>query len=127
MYSLIPAVKGIIHFQNVAVHSTSGQTGSSILRPGDSAPLSAFEAGDLIHAVQPFPNTSPLFARAAGTFCQVIAIERQSESQNKKGRAIIRRPSGAYRRISLDARATVGSVSEDTRIAEISSKAGRSR
>ncbi len=77
--------------------------------------------------MQPFPNTRPLFARAAGTFCQVRAIERQSESHANLGVAIIRRPSGSYRRVSLNARATVGRISEDNRKLAVKNKAGRSR
>ncbi len=76
--SFILAAKGRSVFSSVTAHNNSKTTSSENnglrLRPGDSAPISSFEPGDFLHAVQAYEGQRPLFARAAGTFCQVRSI-----------------------------------------------------
>ncbi len=85
------------------------------LNPGDSAPLSHFEAGDFLHAVQAFPNQQPIFARAAGTFCQVRTNVTEHaagsvQSTHSADYTTLRLPSGSHRRVASTAYATYGRV-----------------
>jgi large subunit ribosomal protein L2 len=134
--SFILAAKGISVFSSVTAHNTvknnvisSAENNGIRLRPGDTAPLSSFEAGDFLHAVQAYEGQRPLFARAAGTFCQVRSIgthqseswsstsQSTSEAQKKEevsiGRGVVRLPSGSQRLISTNVRASYGIVSSE--------------
>jgi len=90
------------------------------LFPGDRTTLNNFEAGDLVHAVENIPNKGALFARAAGTFCQVL----QHDSLEYKK---IRLPSGSQRLIRADAKATLGVLANEEHFQRNLEKAGRSR
>jgi large subunit ribosomal protein L2 len=90
------------------------------LRIGDASVLYNFEAGDFIHNVESIPGQGSLFARSAGTFCQIL-------QNSSKDYAKIRLPSGSQRLISLKAKATLGVVGcEEYRYLNFK-KAGRSR
>jgi ribosomal protein L2 len=130
--SFVIAAKGRSVFSSVTAHTYNSSekevNGNGLrLRPGDSAAISSFEPGDFLHAVQANPGQRPLFARAAGTFCQVRSIgneEGVSWSPNiqpisgdakkiEKSTVIgvIRLPSGSQRHVSTIARASYGIVS----------------
>ncbi len=53
-----------------------------LLQPGDFATLSNFEVGDYIHAVEAYPGQGAIFARSAGTFCQVRALSQDIASNS---------------------------------------------
>ena len=102
---------------------------SKLLQPGDFAPFSYFEPGDFIHAVEAFPGQGAVFARAAGSFCQVrsVAQDNQTRAGSSVQYAKIRLPSGSQRLISLSARATFGVVASTGADSKNLRKAGRSR
>lgn len=104
---------------------------AKLLCIGDSAPVSFFEAGDFIHAVESFIGQGAIFGRSAGTFCQV-----RSFTQNETGFnsitdtmyfAKIRLPSGSLRLVNLNARATLGVVAPAINNLKNKGKAGRTR
>lgn len=129
-YSYILAPSGAKLFTQLYSYT---KTASSIklLRTGDSAPLSFFEAGDFIHAVEAFPGQGAIFGRSGGTFCQIISFEQNdivhASLKPQSLYAKIRLPSGSQRLISFDARATLGAVSTQTFSDKNSEKAGRTR
>jgi large subunit ribosomal protein L2 len=91
-----------------------------LFRTGDSSILANFEFGDLLHNVENVPNKGALFARAAGTFCQVL--------QNPDTKHVrVRLPSGSQRLISIYAKGTLGVVANEDHILVNLKKAGRSR
>lgn len=112
------ATKGTKIFD--AIISTKDQSQNLFLKVGDTAPLSRFEAGALIHSVEAIPGQGPLYAKSAGTFCQVL-------QHSSKEYAKIKLPSGSIRLISLKCTATLGSVSKGEHNQRNLLKAGRSR
>ena len=129
-YSYILAPAGAQVFTELYAY-TKATASTKLLRTGDSAPLSFFEAGDFIHAVEAFPGQSPVFGRSAGTFCQIRSFEQNTLVHNPiKARSLyakIRLPSGNQRLISFDARATLGAVSTIVPNEKHFKKAGRTR
>ena len=129
-YSYILAPAGVKLFTEVYSYSKT-IVSAKLLRTGDSAPLSFFEAGDFIHAVESFPGQRPVFGRSAGTFCQIRSFEQNDLAYTAiKARSLyakIRLPSGSQRLISFDARATLGTVSTMKSSTKHLEKAGRTR
>ena len=134
-YALAPA--SIQLFQEVNVYNELNKKGSNIeiaklLRPGDSAPISFYEPGDFIHAVEAFPNQGAIFGRSAGSSCQVMSISQQNRTYSSRDSkaanyAKVRLPSGNQRFINFGARATLGIVSSALSKTGNLKKAGRSR
>lgn len=116
--SYILAPKGIKIFDKL--RSFSSEEKNVFLRQGDRTSLSNFEAGDLVHAVENIPGKGALFARAAGTFCQVL-------QHDSKEYAKIRLPSGSQRLIPNESKATYGILANEKHNQRIIGKAGRSR
>jgi large subunit ribosomal protein L2 len=82
--------------------------------------LANYEFGDLIHNVENVPNKGALFARSAGTFCQIL--------QNPDIKYVrVRLPSGNQRLISVYSKGTLGVVANEEHILANLKKAGRSR
>ncbi len=110
-------------------------TSVKLLRSGDQAPLSFFEAGDFIHNVEAFPGQGPIFARSAGTFCQVRSqVGSSTINTNTANTSLdsliwskVRLPSGSQRLISQAAQATLGIVADSPFNLKNQLKAGRSR
>jgi large subunit ribosomal protein L2 len=88
--------------------------------PGDCTLIGNFEAGDFIHAVENVPNSTPIFARSAGTYCQIL-------QHDSKEYAKIRLPSGSQRLIPVTAKATLGVIANEEHNLKVLEKAGRSR
>lgn len=121
MFSYILAPTGIKLFQEIFSYEKDlNFNNQKLLQPGDSAPLSFFESGDFLHAVQAFPGQEVIFGRSAGSFCQVISNDNNNEF------AKIRLPSGSQRFIKLSACATLGVVASNGRKTKLV-KAGQSR
>jgi len=101
------------------------------LKPGDSAPLAFFEAGDFVHAVESFPGQGCIFGRSAGSFCQIISSSQGSEnifdSKQKAKYTIVRLPSKKKRKINIFSYATRGVVSTINKNISNLKKAGRTR
>ena len=118
IFNYILAVKGMRIFDKI--HTIKNRQRNIFLRPGDCSVLENFEAGDLLSCVEVVPNQGALFARAAGTSCQVL----QSSFTNKMK---LRLPSGDQRLFSLLANATLGVISNSEHNQKILGKAGRNR
>ena len=116
--SYILAPKSVKIFDEIKTYNSL--TKNIALSPGDRTLMANFEAGDFIHAVETIPDQRPIFARSAGTFCQVL----QHDSVDY---AKIRLPSGSQRLISLKAKATLGVLANEEHNLKILGKAGRSR
>lgn len=89
------------------------------VRPGNAMPLRSMPVGTIIHNIEMKPGKGGQFARAAGSFAQMVGRDR--------GYAILRLTSGEQRTVPAECMATVGAVSnpdnQNTRMA----KAGRAR
>lgn len=117
-FSYILAPKGLKIFDKLTCVTT--KTKNLLLKTGDSSILANFEFGDLLHNIEHVPGRGGLYARAAGTFCQVL--------QNTSNTHIaIRLPSGSQRLIPLDSKGTLGVVANEEHIHKNLQKAGRSR
>lgn len=118
MFSYILAVKGMRIFDRL--QTIKNKQRNIFLRPGDSSILENFETGDFLNCVEVVPNQGALFARAAGTGCQVL----QASVVNK---IKLRLPSGDQRLFSFLAKATLGVISNSEHSQKIIGKAGRNR
>lgn len=134
-FSYIIAPAGLQLFQKlqkVSPSETVSSTSTKLLSVGDVAPLSSFEVGDFIHAVEAFPGQGPVFARSAGTFCQFRGLNASASAEEHSssitsGRAKVRLPSGSIRLISQTALAAYGVVGNQEHNQRDLEKAGRSR
>ncbi|UCH78457.1 MAG: 50S ribosomal protein L2 [Candidatus Coatesbacteria bacterium] len=88
-------------------------------KTGNALPLRNIPAGTVISSVELKPGKGAQIARAAGTYCTLLAKEGDTGH--------VRLPSGEVRLFSLDCRATVGEIgAADHAIVKIG-KAGRKR
>ena len=117
-FKYILAPKGVKVFDKLI--SLKNKNKDILLKSGYSSILSNFEFGDVIHSVENFPAQGSVFARSAGTFCQVLQ-HASSEFQR------LRLPSGEHRLVSVSARATLGTVGNEQHKFKIIGKAGKSR
>jgi large subunit ribosomal protein L2 len=117
-YSYIIAPKGVKVFDRL--YSLREKRRNFFLRPGDASVLANFEPGDFVHNVEAVPGRGGLFARSAGSFCQIL--QHSSENYVK-----LRLPSGSQRLVSVDSLATLGIVGHEEHLLRNLEKAGRSR
>lgn len=89
------------------------------IRPGNALPLRLIPTGTTISCLEFFPGRGARIARAAGTYCTLLAKEGD--------RAHVRLPSGEVRLFSLDCQATVGEVGNADHSNVKLGKAGRKR
>ena len=89
------------------------------IKPGNCLPLSNIPLGTLIHNIEIKVGRGGQMVRSAGTAAQVMAKEN--------GTAQIRLPSGEVRKVSLNARATIGTVGNSDHSNVRVGKAGRKR
>lgn len=91
----------------------------SDIKPGNALPLRDIPIGTMVHNIELQPGKGAQLARAAGAAAQLMA---------KEGRyATLRLPSGEFRMVLLDCRATVGQVGNLDHENITLGKAGRSR
>lgn len=90
------------------------------LRPGNAMPLRALPLGVPLHNLALFPGKPGQVARAAG--CSAYLVQKQESGWGR-----VRMPSGEFRRISLDAYGTLGTVSQGLQKHLRLGKAGRTR
>ena len=89
------------------------------IKPGNALPLRAIPLGTLIHNVEIIPGRGGQLVRSAGNAAQLMA---------KEGKwAQVRLPSGEVRLVSVDAKATIGTVSNTDHSNVRIGKAGRTR
>lgn len=113
-HSYILAPEGIQLGQNLI----SGQQGD--IQVGNTLPLKSIPIGTTIHNIELSPGKGGQLCRAAGAQAQLI-------KKNDNGYAMIRLVSGELRLISLECKATIGSVSNFDHKNINLGKAGRSR
>jgi|SRR3989344_453599 len=99
-----------------AVFSVSA---SAPLTVGNRLPLKKIPVGTFIYNVEIKPNGGAILARSAGNFAQLVALEG--------GHAQIKLPSTEVRKVSAEAWACIGSVSNEENHLVNLGKAGRSR
>ena len=95
----------------------SGETAD--IKPGNCLPIANIPVGTLIHNIEIKAGRGGQMVRSAGTAAQVMAKEGAY--------AQIRLPSGEVRKVSMNARATVGQVGNTDHSNVRIGKAGRSR
>jgi len=92
---------------------------SADIKPGNALPIESIPVGTVIHNIELYPGKGAQLVRSAGVAAQLMAKEN--------GMAQVRLPSGEYRLIRPDCKATIGQVG-NIDYANISiGKAGRSR
>ena len=89
------------------------------IQPGNCLPIANIPLGTLIHNIEIKVGRGGQMVRSAGTAAQVMAKEN--------GSAQIRLPSGEVRKVSLNARATIGTVGNSDHSNVRIGKAGRKR
>jgi len=96
------------------------ESGAAVdIRPGNAMPLRSMPTGTTVHNIELRPGQGGKMARSAGSSAQLVAKEG--------GKALLRLPSGAMRRVPEECRATVGQLGNVTHEIESGGKAGRSR
>lgn len=86
---------------------------------GNCMPLRNIPLGLFVHNIELLPGQGGKIARSAGTGAQLIGKEEKY--------AILRLPSGEVRRVLLDCKATIGTLSNPDHINMSIGKAGRNR
>jgi len=86
---------------------------------GNTLFLSDIPLGTVIHNIEMRPGQGAVLSRSAGSYCQITSREGKY--------AIIKLPSGEFRKVLVTCKATIGSVSNSDYALERSGKAGRSR
>ena len=89
------------------------------IKPGNALPLRLIPLGTLIHNVEIIPGRGGQVVRSAGDSAQLMAKEGKF--------AQVRLPSGEVRMISIDAKATIGTVGNSDHSNVRIGKAGRTR
>ena len=89
------------------------------IKPGNTLKLKYIPLGTVIHNVELRPGKGGQMVRSAGTWAQLMAKEGKY--------ALLRLPSSELRKVLLECRATVGSVSNPKHENQECGKAGRSR
>ena len=89
------------------------------IKIGNALPLHAIPVGTTVHNIEMTPGKGGQIARAAGTSAQLSAKEGTM--------AQLRLPSGEYRRVSVNCRATVGTVGNISHELIDLGKAGKKR
>ena len=117
-HSYILAPKGLKVFDTLQTILDNRK--NFLLRTGDVSVLANFEVGDFVHCVEAIPNQGAIYARSAGTFCQVL----QSANTNY---VKLKLPSGSQRLFSPLSKATYGILGREEHNLRIIGKAGRNR
>jgi large subunit ribosomal protein L2 len=86
---------------------------------GNTLPLIEIPIGSTIHAIEMWPGKGAALVRSAGTYATLMGREGKY--------AVVKMPSGELRRILINCRATIGSVSNPDHQLQVLGKAGRKR
>ncbi|MFK5984549.1 MAG: 50S ribosomal protein L2 [Pseudomonadota bacterium] len=109
----------IIAPKNVAVGDQITSGSDSLIKPGNAMQLRTIPVGSTIHCIEMKPLKGAQIARSAGTSAQLVAREGNY--------ATIRLRSGEMRKIHLDCKATIGTVSNSEHNLRKLGKAGAKR
>lgn len=125
-YSYILAPKGLKMF--ATVQTVKEHWNKDSLRfpfhPGDASYISNFKPGNAVHCVEAIPGNGALFARSAGTSCQILQYVGTGRYTNY---VRIRLPSKDQRLVPPNVLATYGVLSNEHHRDRNLLKAGRSR
>ena len=116
-HAYILAPKGLKIFEILQIIETKRI--NLFLRPGDCSIISNFEIGDFINTVEAIPGQGGIYARSAGTLCQIL----DSTFSFVK----LKLPSGSQRLFSSKLKATLGILARESYNLRNLGKAGRSR
>lgn len=86
---------------------------------GDRSRLSDIPVGSQVCDIQIYPDSDKFFARAAGVYATILAVEGEY--------ALLKLPSGETRKVNINCYATVGQVSNSDHSNIRIGKAGRTR
>jgi large subunit ribosomal protein L2 len=89
------------------------------IKPGNALPIRNIPLGTLIHSIEIVPGRGGQLVRSAGDAAQLMAKEGKN--------AQVRLPSGEVRLVSMDSKATVGTVGNSDHSNVRIGKAGRTR
>lgn len=89
------------------------------IKPGNCLPLANIPVGTVIHNIELKPGKGGQMVRSAGTSAQLMAKEGNY--------ALLRLPSGELRKVRIECRATIGTLSNSTNGIVNIGKAGRKR
>jgi len=89
------------------------------IRPGNALPLEKIRVGTMLHNVEMKPGKGGQMARSAGTSVQLMGKESD--------RAILKLPSGEFRRVDIRCLASIGVIGNADHSNRTIGKAGRSR
>ena len=89
------------------------------IKPGNTLPISAIPVGTIIHNIELYPGKGGQLVRSAGVAAQLMAKEGNM--------AQVRLPSGEYRLIRMNCKATIGQVGNVDYANIAIGKAGRKR
>ncbi|MBN1234311.1 MAG: 50S ribosomal protein L2 [Candidatus Coatesbacteria bacterium] len=109
----------IIATKGLQIDETYYNTSNAEIKPGNCLPLKNIPLGTYIHSVEFQPEKGAQIARAAGTYCQIMAKEGNY--------AHVKLPSGEVRLFLQNCRATIGTVGNVDHKNVVIGKAGRSR
>ncbi len=109
----------IIAPEKLEVGDTIVSSAKADIKPGNCLRLKHMPTGAVLHNVELRPGKGGQLARSAGAWAQLMAKEGKY--------ALVRLPSGELRRVLLDCRATVGTVSNREHENTSLGKAGRKR
>jgi large subunit ribosomal protein L2 len=99
------------------VASNSASTNDFVV--GNNFPLHLIPPSTKVHAVELVPGRGAKIARAAGTALELVGVEN--------GQAQLKMPSGEFRRVHANCRATIGFVGNGDHNKQSLGKAGRRR
>jgi len=89
------------------------------IKPGNALPIYAIPVGTVIHNIELYPGKGAQLVRSAGAYAQLMAKEGNL--------AQVRLPSGEYRYIRINCKATIGQVGNMDHSNVSIGKAGRKR
>ena len=89
------------------------------IRPGNALPLSSIRVGTMLHNIEMKPGKGGQMARSAGSSVQLMGKEGE--------RAVLKLPSGEFRRVDIRCLATIGVMGNADHSNRTVGKAGRSR
>lgn len=89
------------------------------IKPGNCLPLANIPVGTVIHNIELYPGKGAQLVRSAGVSAQLMAKEG--------GLATVKLPSGEYRKVQMNCKATIGQVGNIDHANISIGKAGRKR
>ena len=103
----------------IKVGDTVIASANADIKPGNALPIANIPVGTLIHNIEIVPGRGGQLVRSAGDSAQLMAKEGKN--------AQVRLPSGEVRLVSMDSKATVGTVGNSDHSNVRIGKAGRTR